>query len=68
MHWPGKEYLIGGNADRNEISIRLPAGQWTITQYDLVNKERKVLKSNVTGSFKFSLDASPVVMVHFRKM
>jgi hypothetical protein len=68
LSWPGHEYVLGSNQEKNGIQARLPAGIWKVTQYDVTAMEEKLLSASATGSFHFNVPASRAVITYFRKI
>lgn len=66
MGWENNQYVIGTNSSRN-MSIDLPAGSWTVRQFDFLSKEEKVLSRDAKGSYSFSTPGSLASMTLFTK-
>jgi hypothetical protein len=66
MAWPGREYVLGTNKQRRGIVAKLPDGEWTVTQYDVIQKKSTVLSRNAKGAFTFDSPASRAVLFHFK--
>jgi hypothetical protein len=66
LAWPGREFALGTNKAHTGIIAQLPAGKWTVTQYDVINKQTSVLTTSATGSFTFNAPDSRAVLFHFR--
>ncbi len=64
---PGNEFVLGTNKLRQGITARLPAGKWTVTQYDVINMKTTVLLTNADGSFTFDAPDSRAALIHFKR-
>lgn len=67
MAWPGHEYLLATNAAKKGVQARLPNGAWTVTMYDIINKEKRNLSTSASGTFSFDTPESRAVLFHFKK-
>ena len=67
LAWPGNEYILGTNRAHDGIVANLPAGEWTVTVYDVMAKTAKILSISASGDFTFSSPASRAAFVHFKK-
>jgi hypothetical protein len=67
MAWDGREYVLGANTERVGIVANLPPGEWTVDQYDIVDKSLKRLSNNARGKFKFDSPNSRAVLFHFKR-
>jgi hypothetical protein len=63
----GREYVLGTNGARNGLTARLPEGEWTVTRYDLLRRERTALATAASGAFTFDAPAGRAVLFHFRR-
>ncbi len=68
LAWLGKEFVLGTNKAHSGIVAQLPAGRWTVTQYDVINQKTTVLATNVTGGFTFDAPDSRAVLFHFKTL
>jgi hypothetical protein len=66
MAWPGREYVLGTNKRRRGIVAKLPDGEWTVTQHDVIQKKSRVLSRNAKGTYTFDSPASRAVLFHFK--
>ncbi len=62
-----KEYVLGTNRRARNISAKLPAGTWRITQVDLMTKKKETLGEAASGRFTFAAPPSRAAMTHFRR-
>lgn len=67
LAWPGHEYVLGTSKARKGIVANLPEGVWTITRYDIINKQGETLSQTANGLFAFDAPDSRAVMFHFNK-
>ncbi len=67
MGWAGREYVLGTDAQRKGLVARLPEGEWTVTRYDVLRRERAILATAARGTFAFDAPASRAVLFHFRR-
>jgi len=67
LAWPGHEYVLGTNKAHKDIEADLPAGTWTVTRYDIINKTEKTLSRAARGKFTFDAPKSRAVLFHFKK-
>lgn len=67
MQWPGHEYVLGTNQQKENIRVNLPQGSWTITRYDLINQTTKVLASHAIDDFTFNAPDSRAVLFHVKR-
>ncbi|MFH1718343.1 MAG: DUF5060 domain-containing protein [Planctomycetota bacterium] len=67
MARPGREYVLGTNKSHKGIIADLPAGEWTIKSYDIINKKAQTLSETARGSFTFDAPDSRAVLFHFKK-
>jgi hypothetical protein len=67
MAWEGNEYVLGTNKEHRNIVARLPDGDWTIQQHDVIAKTSRVLSSNARGEFAFDAPPSRAVLFHFKR-
>ncbi len=67
MEWPGHEYVLATNAAKKGVQARLPNGSWTVTMYDIINKEKRTLSTSASGRFDFDTPESRAVLFHFKK-
>lgn len=67
LAWPGNEFALGTNKLRQGITARLPAGKWTVTQYDVISMKTTVLSTNAAGSFTFDAPDSRAALFHFKQ-
>lgn len=67
LAWPGNEYVLGTNKSHQGMTARLPAGKWSVTQYDVINLKTTVLTTTVAGSFTFNAPESRAVLFHFKQ-
>jgi hypothetical protein len=67
MAWEGNEYVLGTNRKRQGIVARLPRGQWTVVQHDVINKASEKLSEHATGEFTFISPESRAVLFHFQR-
>jgi uncharacterized protein DUF5060/uncharacterized protein DUF4038 len=67
LAWPANEYALGTNKAQRGVIARLPAGKWTVTQYDVINLKTTTLSTNAAGSFTFDAPDSRAVLFHFRR-
>lgn len=67
MGWPGREYVLGTDRARTAIIAALPEGQWTVTAYDLIAKQSRILSAAASGRFVFDAPASRAVLFHFKR-
>lgn len=68
MSWHNNEYVLGTNEAKAGIEVRLPSGTWQITQYDVINKEEKIISTNAVERYKFDAPSSRAVLFHFKKV
>jgi Domain of unknown function (DUF5060)/Protein of unknown function (DUF4038) len=68
LAWPGHEYILGTNHARADIQAKLPPGQWKITRYDAIAKDRRTLDSKASGTFQFDAPNGRAVFFHFRRI
>ena len=62
----GKAYVLGAAGPRQNILIKLPAGDWDVALYDLAAKSNKKLGTGVSGDFIFDLPSSRTQFVVVR--
>jgi hypothetical protein len=67
LEWPNHEYLLGTETERSGIVAKLPAGAWTVTQYDIVNRQSKTLADAAQGQYRFDAPNSRAVLFHFQR-
>jgi hypothetical protein len=67
LAWPRNEFALGTNRHHQGITARLPAGKWTVTQYDLINLKTTALSINASGTFTFDAPDSRAVLFHFKQ-
>ena len=67
MGWPGREYVVGTDAERTGLVALLPEGEWTVTRHDLLTGESRVLARGVSGLFVFDAPPGRAVLFHFRR-
>ena len=67
MSWPGQEYVLGTNKLRKGIIANLPAGEWTVTRYDVFAHEATTLNQKASGPFQFDSPDSRAVLFHFKR-
>ena len=67
MAWPGNQYVLGTNRIREGIVAQLPDGMWSVTRFDVVNKEELVLAEKAKGMFRFDSPESRAVLFFFQK-
>jgi hypothetical protein len=67
LAWPGHEYVLGTNKSRRGIVANLPAGNWTVKRYDIIDKKERILGQNARGRFTFDAADSRAVMFHFKR-
>ena len=67
LAWPNHEYVLGTNKVHNNIIANLPAGTWTVRQYDIINKNTVTLTKSARSRFSFDSPNSRAVMFHFKK-
>jgi hypothetical protein len=67
LAWPGNQYVLGTNKSHPGITARLPAGKWTVMQYDVINMKTTVLTTTAAGSFTFNAPESRAVLFHFKQ-
>ncbi len=65
LAWPGHEYVLGTDAAMRGMVADLPAGQWTVTRYDLIKQKSVVLATDARGRFAFDSPARRAVLFHF---
>jgi len=68
MQWPGHEYVLGTNRQKENIRVNLPDGTWNIARYNLINQTTKVLSTDATDAFVFDAPDSRAVLFHVRRM
>ncbi len=67
LSWPGHEYLLGTDAAHSGIVANLPAGEWTVTRYDVLAKSKAPLATDARGRMKFNSPGSRAVLFHFKR-
>jgi hypothetical protein len=67
LAWPEHEFALGTNKARTGIIAALPAGQWTITRYNIATREASTLARGASGRFTFDAPDSRAVLFHFQK-
>jgi len=67
MQWREREYVLGANGRRNRLKANLPAGRWTVTRYDVVTRQRRVLHDAVRGAVEFETPDSRAGLFHFKR-
>ncbi len=67
MAWPNHEYVLGTNKKHDNITAQLPAGTWTVTRYDVINKKEKILIQNAEGKFTFNTPKGRAMLFYFKK-
>ncbi len=67
LAWPGNEFALGTNKPRQGIIVRLPAGKWSVTRYDVINMKTAVLSTGADGSFTFDAPDSRAALTHFKR-
>jgi hypothetical protein len=67
MAWEGREYVLGTNKQHDGIAAKLPAGEWTVTKHDVIQKTSTVLSRRAHGDFRFNSPNSRAVLFHFKK-
>jgi hypothetical protein len=67
LAWPGNEFALGTNKSHRGVIARLPAGKWTVTQYDVISLKATVLSTNAMGSFSFDAPDSRAALIHFKR-
>lgn len=67
LQWPGNEYVLFSNAADGSISAALPAGAWTVVQYNCISKTTTTIATNATGNMTFSTPAARGCMTLFKK-
>lgn len=67
LAWPGNEFALGTNKAHRGIVARLPAGKWTVTQYDVINLKTTVMATNAAGAFTFDAPDSRAALIHFKQ-
>jgi arylsulfatase A-like enzyme len=65
MAWPGHEYVLGTNRAA-EVVAQLPAGAWTVRQFDVIAREMQILTKAASGRFTLRTPDSRAVLYHFR--
>ncbi len=67
LAWPGREYVLGTDKAAAGVIANLPAGKWTVTQYDLIRQTSEVLTRQATRMFTFDVPDSRATLFHFQK-
>jgi hypothetical protein len=67
LAWSGNEFVLGTNKSYRDVIARLPAGKWTVTQYDVINLKTTVLSTNAADSFTFDAPDSRAALFHFKR-
>jgi hypothetical protein len=67
LAWPDNEFVLGTNKAHRGIVARLPAGKWTVTQYDAIGLKRTALATDAAGTFTFDAPDSRAVLTHFKR-
>ncbi|MGI6457908.1 MAG: DUF5060 domain-containing protein [bacterium] len=68
MAWKGKEYILATNSAKEDLKAELPQGKWSVTQYNVINKEQLELAPDAEGEFIFKSPDSRAVLFHFKKV
>ncbi|MEQ1825950.1 MAG: DUF5060 domain-containing protein [Pirellula sp.] len=66
MAWKENEYVLGTNRQGESVAM-LPRGEWTITQSDVIARQRSILSKTASGKFVFRTPDSRAVLFHFQK-
>ena len=67
LAWAGREYVLGTNKSHKKIVADLPAGTWTVSRYNIINKKAKIISKTARGRFTFDTPDSRAVLFHFKK-
>jgi len=67
MAWAGREYVLGTNAAREGVVADLPAGRWTVKQFDVIERKESTLSKNAAGRYTFNAPASRAVLFLFKR-
>ncbi|NAS10612.1 DUF5060 domain-containing protein [Poritiphilus flavus] len=67
MHAGQDAFLLGTNMAVKDIHAFLPEGNWTVTRFDAIAMEKKVIAENANGEFLFDSPDSRAVLFHFEK-
>ena len=67
MAYPEREYVLGTNTARKDITADLPAGTWTVTRFDVIGKEIKTLTRRAEDRFTFDAPPRRAMLFHFQR-
>jgi len=67
MAWSGHEYVLGTNRARADIRVALPAGEWTVTCYNVIVKAKVELQPPSAGEYTFNAPDARAAMFHFKR-
>lgn len=67
LSWNDRAYLLGTDETRTGVVGQLPPGEWEVTRYDVLNRERKQLAGSARGAFTFDAPASRAVLFYFKR-
>lgn len=68
LEWTGQQYVLVSDAAQSGISVTLPAGSWSIYQYNIISKSTSTLGTSKTGSFSFSTPSSRACITFFKNV
>ena len=67
LAWPGREYILGTDAEKPGLAVNLPKGVWTATRHDLISKQSHILSQSAKGRFIFDAPPTRAVLFHFKR-
>lgn len=67
LQWTNNEYVLFSNAADATVTAALPSGNWSIYQYNCINKTTSTISTNASGSTNFATPASRACMTFFKK-
>ncbi|MDZ4849955.1 MAG: hypothetical protein SGI77_11775 [Pirellulaceae bacterium] len=66
MAWQNNEYVLGTDK-ATVVTVHLPNGIWSVTRFDVIAEEEKIIATSASGKFTINTPASRAVLFHFKK-
>jgi hypothetical protein len=67
MQWDNEEFVIGTDKAKNGLVAKLKDHEYTVMQFDVINKTEKVIARDATGDYKFDVPDSRAVITFFKR-